>query len=314
MVETNIVSNISSAKKISWSSNGLILGAGELVKTRKERYKVKYNFSLSPNSIKRSSYLLKTVDYAIRRFVNDCLEKEIINKTESIVKENLKNVLVKNEVSSSAPSSTDNLDLNLNNLFDVLIDSAIDFIKNYNLEKIDLPNINESIEIKFLLFSITPQLETFDGTFNGLTTLKRITDSILTRENHKYIISSGFDISNIFIDMKYKLTYGNLIHKFGSMFSTAKNIAIKSKISVNYNVPRCIIDLEELKISKLTKFEIKLGGPDVAMDSLTSTIINTLTDHFNNFSRTLIENNLKDFLKNKLEFVDCEKYRTKIIG
>ncbi|KAF7393871.1 hypothetical protein HZH68_010690 [Vespula germanica] len=330
MIASNSVSNSTSkAEKISWSSNGLILGFGQLQETNKGHYQVQqYHFFLPTNS-SGSTNLFEAVEHEIRRLARVCLEIEISKNIKNITKNNLQrfekindfgSVIVlswldcinTNGISSCTSSPTNSFKINANDLIDLSISAIIDMIKAYNLRKIKLPNINAVLISNLGVFGVKGQIQTFNGTFEGLTTIKRTADVILLRQGHKYTVSCGFGISNAIVRInKYKLKYG-LINICGEILGTIENIALKAEISIDYNTPQCIIKLEDIKISEFDKLEVRFTGLGV-MNSFGSKLINLFTKFFKNYLKKIIERNLITFLEKKISILDCEKYRTKIL-
>ncbi|XP_046826512.1 uncharacterized protein LOC124427542 [Vespa crabro] len=329
MIASNSVNNSTSkVEKILWSSNGLILGFGQLQKTNKGHYQVQqYHFFLPTNS-SGSSNLFEAVEHEIRRLTQVCLEIEISKNVKIITEKNQRfekindfgSVIVlpssdcvnTNAASSCTSSVTNSIKININNLIDLFIDAMIDMIKVYNLEKIKLPNINAVFITNLGVFDMKGQIQTFNGTFEGLTTIKRTADVILIQQGHKYTASCGFGISNAIVRFnKYQLKY-DFINICGVILGTIENIALRVKISADYNTPQCTIKLEDIKVSEFDKLEVRFTGFGI-MDIFGPKLINWFTRFFKNYLKGIIEQNLKIFLEKQISALDCEKYKKKIL-
>lgn len=113
----------------------------------------------------------------------------------------------------------------------------------------------------------------------------------------------------IFCDLQLKYGFINIC---GDILGTVENIALKAKISANYNTPQCVIKLEDIKVSEFDKLEVKFTGFGV-MDSFGSKFINWFTKYFKNYLKGIIERNLKILLEKQISVLNCEKYRTKLL-
>ncbi|KAK2589031.1 hypothetical protein KPH14_001874 [Odynerus spinipes] len=318
------------AERIRWTSSGILTGHGQLQRTNEQYYRVRqYRFCLPTNSTK-SSNLFKAVEDKVRRYAQLCVETEISKSTNYISKKSFKHfkeindfepVIIlpqlskdfnSNEINVPVLARANSLEFNINDLVDLGLGAMIDMIKAYNLDKIKLPDINQVFTSDMKIFDVKGNLQASNGTFVGVTTLLRTADVVLSRQGRKYTASCGFGMTNALVEYaKYKFKYG-VMELCGSIIGNVKNIALESKISVDYNAPRCVTKLESIKITEFGNMKVKFTGSGV-MNTIGSKLISWFTKLFKNNIKGILERDLETFLTNRISSIDCERYRRKVL-
>lgn len=319
------------AERIWWSSSGLITGFGQLQNINEAYHRVQqYRFCLPKNSSK-SPNLFEAVENEVRRFAQLCLETEIFQKT-NISEKSLKHfekvddsktglilpqlskhtAVITNGVITPALAQAESFGFNINDLVDLGLGAMIDMIKSYNADIIKLPDINEAFTSDMKLFDIKGYIQASNGTFKGLTTLLRTADVTLFRQGRKYTASCGFGMTNTIVQYKkYKFKYG-IMELCGSIISNLDSIALESKISVDYDAPKCVTKLENIKITDFGRMKVNFTGTGV-MNNIGSKLISWFTKLFKNNLKGIIERDLEAFLSDRISSFDCERYRRKML-
>ncbi|XP_014486902.1 PREDICTED: uncharacterized protein LOC106750817 [Dinoponera quadriceps] len=301
-----------SPERLSWTSSGIILGTGMLQELSKEDYALQECRSFLPKNINSSVNLPFAVEDEIANHARYCIEEYLCKgpiQTEELRSIN-KYHRSKLDVSASYATASDdipqqnctNIDiLNTNELIDLVVNTAVKYVRKHNKSIIIFPDVDEVYKLG--PFGMKCHFQALNGSFRDLSTLKRTENTYVSGmgRTHTINVGLGLSIARFHFDY-YKIKYGFLALN-GEITGTIDGLALSITAVIDYDKD-CPLRLKHFKVTRFGDIKVKMTGLG-AINSVTSKILSWLTNMWRKNIANLIEVNVKQNIEVQLNEKVC---------
>ncbi|XP_014256628.1 uncharacterized protein LOC106670628 isoform X1 [Cimex lectularius] len=246
----------------------------------------------------RGPFVERYMDFYFGTDVNKQLERNIDDRLEDSAKLWLTKRLGRMSMiirqnakirSQAYKNSSDQEEVDANEIFDGILGFAVFAIKNHFNDTIKIPDIREGFEKNiFSLVRVGAQFTATDGTAREVSTLSRYGNARIMKRNLTIYFMGGIKFEKLHINyLRYKAELIG-IGPSGAIETRVAPIAVRLVIHIDFGNTRKVY-LDRFRICHAGKIKVKVTGMGRIIDSIISTITTWVVAMFKNRVLSLVE-------------------------
>ncbi|XP_037947566.1 uncharacterized protein LOC119679345 [Teleopsis dalmanni] len=193
---------------------------------------------------------------------------------------------------------------NINEQVDMVIPTLINHFKDLELEYLNLPDIDDVIELDQKILSVPATLSLRNGILHSIDNITRYDNAFMTSAKHGFLVRFYLKINELKIDYDFSLSVLG-INVEGTVVGSMEDAIIFTDLTLNIAQPQ--FKLNELRVINYGDLNIQLSGGNI-ISRLGDLVVRPLTNMFASRIVSQISSGLKDqvqklmddFVKNDL--------------